>query len=81
MNDKDIITRDPKTISVMLSDIERQIYDGVINQYDDQKNLGLIQRKRQMASCIVAFQTSRTALEREYMKGIFLTLSTKRLKQ
>ena len=64
MNDKDIITRDPKTISVMLSDIERQIYDGVINQYDDQKNLGLIQKKRQMASCIVAFQTSRTALER-----------------
>ena len=62
MNDK--ISLDPKNISVMLSDIERQIYDGVINQYDDQKNLGLIQRKRQMASCIVAFQTSRTALER-----------------
>ncbi|HPR72972.1 MAG TPA: SNF2-related protein [Bacteroidales bacterium] len=64
MNDRDIITRDPKTISVELSNIERQIYDGVINQYDDERNLGLIQRKRQMASCIVAFQTPRTALER-----------------
>lgn len=63
MNASEVVTRSPKTISVELSHSEREIYDSIINKYDDSNNLGLIQKKRQMSSCIVAFQTPRAQLE------------------
>jgi superfamily II DNA or RNA helicase len=64
MSEIDVVRRKPQTISVNLSTEEQEIYDSVINEYDDPNSLGLIQRKRQMSSCIVAFQTPREELER-----------------
>jgi superfamily II DNA or RNA helicase len=67
LSDKDIVARDPITISVNLSTEEQDVYDSVICDFGDSKNLGLIQNKRQMASCIVAFKSDRSALE----KGVY----------
>jgi superfamily II DNA or RNA helicase len=64
LSDNDVVKRNPRTISVNLSDEEQKIYDSVINEYNDPNSLGLIQRKRQMSSCIVAFQTPREKLEK-----------------
>jgi len=63
MSDNDVVKRNPQTITVNLSNEEQEIYDSVINDYDDPNNLGLMQRKRQMSSCIVAFQTPREELK------------------
>lgn len=72
LSDKDIVTRDPITISVNLSPEEQAVYDSVISDFGDPKNLGLIQNKRQMASCIVAFKSDRSALEKViYNRNLF----------
>lgn len=63
MSKDDVVQRNPKTIPVRLSDQEKVVYDSVINEYDNQNSLGLIQRKRQMSSCIVAFRTPREELK------------------
>jgi len=63
MSEGDVVKRHPITIKVDLSDNELAIYNSVIEEYDDPNNIGLIQRKRQMSSCIVAFQSSRADLE------------------
>lgn len=64
MNEGEIVKRRAHTYPVILSDEEQFVYDSVINEYADPDNLGLMQRKRQMASCIVAFQSKRENLER-----------------
>lgn len=64
LREGDIVTREPMTITVDLSQEERSIYDAVLNDYRDPNSLGLIQNKRQMASCIVAYKSDRSALER-----------------
>ncbi len=67
MDSNDVIRRIPKTYQVKLTTEERIIYDSVIDEYDNPNSLGLIQRKRQMSSCIVAFRSPRQDLE----KGIY----------
>lgn len=62
LSDKDKIIRKPHTITVNLTDEERSIYDAVIDEYDNPDSLGLMQRKRQMSSCIVAFREKREDL-------------------
>lgn len=57
------VIRDPKTILVTLSDEEREVYDSVLNEYADGNGLALMQRKRQMSSSIIAFQSDRHELE------------------
>ena len=63
MKKEEIIIREPKTIPVTLSEIELGMYNSVIKEYGTPDNLGLIQRKRQISSCISAFKTSRATLE------------------
>ena len=71
LSSDNVVQRNPRSIVITLSKIERGIYDSVINEYDDQNNLGLITRKRQMSSCIVAFRTPRESLLRgQYDKEI-----------
>ncbi len=60
---RDIVKRMPHTYSIDLTDEEQFVYDAVINEYSDPNSLGLIQRKRQMSSCIVAFRTPKEELE------------------
>jgi superfamily II DNA or RNA helicase len=68
----DIVSRDPITIEVRLSEEEREIYDSVINDFSNPRSLGLMQNKRQMASCIVAFRSDRDALlEGTYDRSIY----------
>lgn len=62
MNSDKIVNREPHTVKVTLSEEEREIFNTIINEYGDPKNLGLIQRKRQMSSSIVAFLTNREKL-------------------
>jgi hypothetical protein len=63
MSENEVVHRKPKTVTVQLSEGEQIIYDSVINEYSNPDNLGLLQKKRQMSSCIVAFQTVRGDLE------------------
>ena len=63
LSGRDIVKRKPHAYIVNLSDEERKIYEAVENEYDDPNSLGLIQRKRQMASCIVSFRTPKDELE------------------
>lgn len=69
MNADDVVVRNPRTIRVPLSEEERELYDDIIEQYDDENNLGLIQKKRQISSCIVAFYSDRN----ELLSGIYDT--------
>ncbi len=68
MGDGDIVYRRAKTIPVHLTEEEREIYDSVINQYSDENVLGLIQKKREMSSSIVAFQSTKEELSRGVYK-------------
>ncbi|RYY77933.1 MAG: DEAD/DEAH box helicase [Moraxellaceae bacterium] len=61
-NEENIVYRKARTIPVSLSDEERALYDSVINQYKEENDLGLIQKKRQMSSSIVAFQSTKEQL-------------------
>ncbi len=63
----DFIIREARTFTVSLTDQERQIYDSVMLTYASPENLGLMTRKRQMASSIVASQASRETL----IKGLY----------
>jgi SNF2 family DNA or RNA helicase len=58
-----VVIRQAHTISVSLSQHERELYDNLISQYDDENNLGLMQRKRQISSSIVAYHSERFQLE------------------
>jgi superfamily II DNA/RNA helicase len=55
-NELDVVQRSAKTLRVELSQEERDFYDGIIEQYDDQHPLGLLQRKRQVSSSIIGYQ-------------------------
>ncbi|AXE16689.1 hypothetical protein DR864_02560 [Runella rosea] len=71
MNDNEVVKRNPKTITITLTSDETLIYNSVINEYDEH-NIGLIQRKRQIASCIITYLTSTEDLK----KGNYTTTLT-----
>jgi len=64
MSEDDIVYRKARTIPVHLTEEEKEVYDAVINEYTDENILGLIQKKREMSSCIAAFRNSKEELER-----------------
>lgn len=64
---QDYIVRQPHTLTVSLTQHERDIYDSVMLQYSAPENLGIITKKRQMASSIVASQIARESL----IQGIY----------
>ena len=48
MKSQDVVLREPRTILINLSDEERNIYNDLIDEYLDENNLGLLQKKRMM---------------------------------
>lgn len=71
MKSQDVVLREPRTILINLSDEERNIYNDLIDEYLDENNLGLLQKKRMMMSCIGAYRTDKeTLLNGKYDKSI-----------
>ena len=63
LEESDIVDRDVITINVDLTSQERALYQDLIDEYDDEFSLGLITRKRQISSSIVAFHSEREELK------------------
>jgi len=63
INENEKVTRFPKTISVNLNSKEQEIFDSIIEEYSITDSLGIIQKKRQISSCIAAFNSSKEDLE------------------
>jgi superfamily II DNA/RNA helicase len=63
LSDEDMVTRKARTIPVYLSDEEQYLYDSIIEEYDEEHVLALIQKKREISSSILAFEASREELE------------------
>jgi superfamily II DNA or RNA helicase len=68
-NEQDVVQRNAKSYRVPLSDEELAVYNGIIDQYDDNHNLGLIQRKRQVSSSIIGFQIDNEEEIEEFVKS------------
>ncbi len=63
LTENEVVVRDPHTLIVSLTLKEKEIYDSVQNQYGfNTASLGLITKKRQVASSIVAYGTSQKDL-------------------
>lgn len=62
LDENDVVERDVKTVSIELTDSERYLYQDLINQYDEKHSLGLITKKRQISSSIVAYHSNREDL-------------------
>lgn len=64
ISENEKVTRFPKTISVNLNPKEQKIFDSIIEDYSDTDTLGMIQKKRQISSCIAAYNSSKEELEK-----------------
>jgi SNF2 family DNA or RNA helicase len=61
----EVIVRNPYSLFVTLSPEERKVFDDVLSQYGDgNMSLGLITRKRQVASSIIGFLSDEDDLKR-----------------
>lgn len=55
LESSDIVTRVAKTIRIELGSQEQQLFDSVIENYQEAHSLALVQKKRQISSSIVGF--------------------------